>query len=194
MTKETITGIKIARNRKIPDKTEVILRNTGGAGHIGAKLKLPWQKEYTDLGILPIVNNEVVLPLQLAFLCHAKDDRTQVEAVGSKLLADGFLTWFDEKDLLPGDDWQQEIEKAIETCDFFLAFLSRTSCAKTGYVQRELRYALEQRDRRPFGKRFVIPILIDECTPPREFMGIHFLRLWELGAYGKLKQALSEAA
>jgi hypothetical protein len=188
---QTVTGIKIAGDRKIPGNTQLHITNPGIPGQGQVLLKLPWQKEFTDLGLLPIVNGEVILPLKLAFLCHAKEDKEQVEKIGSKLLLDGFLTWYDEKDLLPGDDWQRVIEQEIERCAFFLAFLSSRSCGKTGYVQRELRYALEQRDRRPFGKRFIIPILLDDCQPPRELGEIHFLRMWQRGAYDKLKAALT---
>ncbi|MGQ0603789.1 MAG: toll/interleukin-1 receptor domain-containing protein [Anaerolineales bacterium] len=190
---QSITSVKIARDRKIPDKTQVVLRNTRTPGHVGVKLRLPWQKDFVDFGNLPIINHEVVLPVKLVFLCHAKEDRRRVQTIGSKLLRDGFLTWFDEKDLLPGDDWKREIDNAIETCDYFLAFLSKKSCEKVGYVQRELRHALEQMNLRPFGQRFIIPALLDECTPPNELKNIHFLRLWERHAYKNLKQVLNES-
>ncbi len=61
-------------------------------------------------------------------------------------------------------------------------------------MQRELRYALEQRERRPFGKRFIIPILLDDCETPRELKDIHFLPLWERGAYDQLKVAMTAHA
>ncbi len=89
-------------------------------------------------------------------------------------------------------NWQQVIESEIEKCDYFLAFLSRRSVSKTGYVNRELRYALEQGERRPFGQRFIVPILLDDCVLPREFREIHSLRMWERGSYEKRVQALSE--
>ncbi len=188
---QVITGIKIAGDRPIPHTTQARITYTGTPGELHVHLKLPWQSDFTDFGLLPILNNEIVLPLKLAFLCHAKEDKDQVEEIGSKLLTDGFLTWYDEKDLLPGDDWQQVIEQEIEKCDFFLAFLSSRSCEKTGYVQRELRYALQQRDRRPFDRRFIIPILLDACDVPRELRQIHFLELWRSGSYEKLKTALT---
>jgi len=73
-----------------------------------------------------------------------------------------------------------------------LVFLSRASCSKTGYVQREIKYAFEQRDLRPDGERYIIPVLIDSCEPPRRFRDIQWLCLWEPGEYEKLKQSLRE--
>ncbi len=90
---QVVSGMKIAGDRKIPDKTEARITNPGIPGQVQVHLKLPWQKDFTDLGLLPIVNGEIILPLKLAFLCHAKEDKEQVEKIGSKLLSDGFLTW-----------------------------------------------------------------------------------------------------
>jgi len=187
---DQVDRIRFAGGRTVPDAI-IQLKNVGVAGKLQVHIKLPWQQDFTNFGLLPIVNGEVVLPVKLAFLGHAKEDKQEVEAIGTRLLSDGFLTWYDEKDLLPGDDWQRVIEREIEQCDYFLAFLSSRSVAKVGYVQRELRYALQQRDRRPLGKRFMIPILLDACEVPKEIGDIHFLRLWEPGAYDKLKAALT---
>jgi TIR domain len=71
-----------------------------------------------------------------------------------------------------------------------LVFLSRKSCSKIGYVQKEMKYALEQRDLRPKGYRYIIPILVEECEPPREFRRIQWSRMWEDSWYEKLKLAL----
>jgi hypothetical protein len=187
-----VTGMKLAGDRPTPDNTLVRIENPGIPGQVRAHVKLPWQKEWKDLGLLKLVGTELVLPLKLAFFCHAKEDKIKVQEIGSRLLEDGFLTWYDDKDLLPGDDWEQVIEGEIEGCDYFLAFLSSQSVKKAGYVNRELRYALEQRERKPFRHRFIIPILLDECTPPRELKSIHFIRMWEPGSYEKLLKALQE--
>jgi hypothetical protein len=187
-----VTGMKFAGDRDPPHNTQVRIENLGIPGRVQIYIKLPWQKEWKDLGLLNLVGTEIVLPLKLAFLCHAKEDKLQVENIGSRLLEDGFLTWYDDKDLLPGDSWEQVIEAAIEGCDYFLAFLSSRSVTKNGYVNRELRYALQQRERRPFGRRFIIPILLDNCVPPRELRDVHFVRIWESGSYEKLVKALGE--
>ena len=52
------------------------------------------------------------------FLCHASEDKAQVRAVYHQLKALGFAPWLDEVDILPGQDWDYEIERALETSDF----------------------------------------------------------------------------
>jgi len=51
-------------------------------------------------------------PLKV-FLCHASQDKTLVRELYQKLSAEGWIDpWLDEEKLLPGQDWDLEIEKA----------------------------------------------------------------------------------
>jgi hypothetical protein len=159
-------------------------------GTVNVAVQFPGQNKRTRFHNLFIHDHVLELPIKLAFLCHAKEDRETVERLGDDLHQDGFLTWFDKKDLLPGDDWEEKIKDAIERSDYVLVFLSRISCSKVGYVQREMKYALKQRELRPRGQRFIIPFLIEKCEPPREFRRIQWLHAWEEGWYEKLKVAL----
>jgi len=161
-------------------------------GTIDAVVSLPGQETPTVFKGLEIKDGAVELPMKLVFLCHAKEDAEKVKEIGQRLQTDGFLTWFDEDDLLPGDDWKKRIEEAIETSNYVLVFLSSVSVSKTGYVQREMKYALEQRELRPSGKRYIIPVLLEEVEPPREVKDIHWARLSELDWYQKLRKALND--
>ena len=142
---------------------------------------------------MPIENGAITLPVRLVFLCHAEEDKPFVRNLRQRLLDDGILTWLDEKDLLPGDDpWKQRINEAIETSDFVLVFLSSTSLNKTGQFQRELRYALEQRNLRPEGTRYIIPLVIDQCDPPGSLREIQWLRAQTTDWYERLNRAILE--
>jgi hypothetical protein len=86
------------------------------------------------------------------FLCHASEDKAQVREVYHRLHAiDGFKPWLDEEDLLPGQEWAREIPRALQPSDFILIFLSRASVAKRGYVQREMKLALDAWQELPEG-------------------------------------------
>lgn len=81
-------------------------------------------------------------PLRV-FLCHASDDKPAVRELYRQLCAEGWMdVWLDEEKLLPGQDWDMEIEKAVESADVVVC-LSNNSVTKEGYVQKELRFALE---------------------------------------------------
>ena len=45
--------------------------------------------------------------------------------------------------LLPGQDWEREIKKAISESDFFIILLSEKCLSKRGFVQSELRSSFE---------------------------------------------------
>ena len=52
------------------------------------------------------------------FLCHAKEDKPTVRELYKQLTSEGWLdVWLDEIKLLPGQEWDIEIEKAVEQTD-----------------------------------------------------------------------------
>jgi formylglycine-generating enzyme required for sulfatase activity len=91
-----------------------------------------------------------------------------------KLLAEGWIDpWLDEKNLLPGQDWDLEIEKAVEASDIILVCLSNHSITREGYLQKELRLVLEVTMNMPEGAIFLIPLKLEECDVPRR------IRTWQ---------------
>jgi hypothetical protein len=53
--------------------------------------------------------------MSIAFISYAKEDLAEARDVYDYLVRDGYSAWLDEKDLLPGHDWQREIGKAIRS-------------------------------------------------------------------------------
>jgi tetratricopeptide (TPR) repeat protein len=128
------------------------------------------------------------------FLSHAREDSAKVEHLYQYLKLKGFDPWMDKTDLLPGQDWELEIEGAIERSHFFIACLSGNSVGKSGFVQKELKIALDLLDRQPEGTIFLIPALIESCAIPRRFQRLHCCRLSEDGGHEALISALEEGA
>jgi hypothetical protein len=102
------------------------------------------------------------------FLCHANEDKLQVRAVYHRLKAEGFEPWLDEEGLLPGQ-WDQEIHRALKKSDLILIFFSQTFIAKRGYVQREMKLAIDAWKEIPEGQIHRIPVRLDDCTLPELF-------------------------
>ena len=102
----------------------------------------------------------------MIFLAHAKEDKEQVYNLYLKLKEAEFEPWLDEKELLAGQVWRDEIQKAIKKSDFIIACLSKISVAKKGYVQKEYRTALDLYEERPPGDISLIPVRLDDCTVP----------------------------
>ena len=55
---------------------------------------------------------EAKRPLKV-FLCHAHSDKDAVKALYDRLVRDGVDAWLDKENLLPGQDWELEIRKAV---------------------------------------------------------------------------------
>lgn len=102
----------------------------------------------------------------LIFLSHASEDKPMVRKLCKQLLDDGFDPWLDENRLLPGQDWNFEIELALRNSDSILLCFSSQSSIKEGYIQREYKKAMDYQLEKPEGSIFVIPVRLDKCEIP----------------------------
>ncbi|SRR6266496_1861741 len=129
------------------------------------------------------------------FLCHASQDKPVVRELYQRLLSEGWVDpWLDEEKLFPGQDWNLEIEKAVETSDAVIVCLSNISAGKEGYIQKELRRVLDIALEKLEGAIFVIPVRLDDCALPRQLKDRQFLDYFPATkrdvAYDKLKMSL----
>jgi hypothetical protein len=119
------------------------------------------------------------------FISYAKIDLPAARQIYEDLLKAGLDPWLDEKDLLPGQNWQDEIKKAIRASRFFIAILSNRSVSKRGFVQREIKLALQTLDEYPESEVFVIPARLDACEPSHEKLReLHWVDLFPSYADG----------
>lgn len=128
------------------------------------------------------------------FLCHSSGDKPPVRDLYRKLSSDGFDPWLDEEKLLPGQNWDREIRLAVCKSDIVLACLSKESITKTGYIQKELKFALDVADEQPEGRIFIIPAKLEECGIPERLKGLHVVNLFDPNGYSRLVQALQHRA
>ena len=133
-------------------------------------------------------------PLRI-FLCHSSSDKPTVRELYQKLSTEGWIdVWLDEEKLLPGQDWNYEIELALDKSDAVIVTLSTDSVSKEGYVQKELRFALDIALEKPEGTIFILPVRLDDCERPRRLRSIQGIDYFppesrEL-AYARLRQSL----
>jgi formylglycine-generating enzyme required for sulfatase activity len=128
-------------------------------------------------------------PLKV-FLCHASADKPTVRKLHRYLKQRGIQPWLDEVDLLPGQDWQVEIPKALQASDVILVCLSKNSVDKEGYVQKEITYALDKAMEKPEGTIFIIPAKLEDCDVPNRLSRFHWVDLTHSDGYKRLIQSL----
>ena len=76
--------------------------------------------------------------------------------------------WFDQESLSPGVKWKPAISIAIRECRYFIALLSSRSISKRGFVQSEIKQAIEVLEEYPENETYVIPVRLDECEVTHE--------------------------
>ena len=124
------------------------------------------------------------------FLCHSSGDKKRVRELHNRLTRDGLSCWFDEEDLRPGQDWELEISRVIQASGFVLACLSHQSINKRGYIQKELKKALDVADEQPEGATFLIPVRLEPCTIPQRLRRWQWVDLFATTGYAQLLRAL----
>ena len=124
------------------------------------------------------------------FLCHSSSDKPAVRRLYHYLLDQGIDAWLDEEKLLPGQDWNLEISKALDSSDIIVVCLSKSSVDKEGYVQREIKVALDKALEKPDGTIFIIPARLEECELPYRLKPYQWVDLFENGGREKLRKAM----
>jgi hypothetical protein len=123
-------------------------------------------------------------------LCHASSDKPKVRRLFGRLRREGFDPWLDEKKLAPGQDWRLEIKKAVRNSDVVVACLSKGSITKSGFVQTEIKIALDVAEEKPEDTIFIIPLRLEACTVPDRLGRWQWVDLFENEEYAKLMVTL----
>jgi hypothetical protein len=126
------------------------------------------------------------------FLIHAHVDKEAVHKLYTRLIKDGIHAWLDAKNLQPGQDWQQEIRKAILKSDVVVVCLSHVFDQQQGYRHEELKIALEKAQLLTDNEIFIIPVRLEKCDMPEALRHLHRVDLFETGGYKKLILALRD--
>ena len=120
---------------------------------------------------------------------QASEDKEIVRILYTRLMKSGFSPWLDEENLLPGQDWNAEITKQVKRSDVVLVCLSSNS-EKRGYVQKEIKQALDIADEQPQDAIYLIPVKIEDCHIPERLNRWHCVEFFRDSGYKKLELAL----
>lgn len=102
------------------------------------------------------------------FISHASLDKPFVRRLVDAIEADGFQTWLDEKELLPGDPLARRLSEGVAQAPAVLVVVSQASI-----VSKWLTFELNKAtDRMVQGACRVIPIVIEKVPLPPEVVGL----------------------
>jgi TIR domain len=128
------------------------------------------------------------------FLSYARPDEAVVSGLFDKLASDGFSPWMDVRNILPGENWPTALYRALDASDFFVFCLSRHSLNRRGFLQREIRAALDKILELLDDDIYLIPVRLEACGLPNAVSKYQAVDLFEPGGYQKLLSGLRTGA
>lgn len=112
-------------------------------------------------------------------ISYPSEKREQAKQAANTLESYGLNVWVDWNSLVPGDDWEREIEQAIRTSELVVVLTSKETIMRPGVVQQELRLILENQHRQPSGSNYIVNLRTEPVTPPSELASFHWTNMYE---------------
>jgi DNA polymerase III delta prime subunit len=131
------------------------------------------------------------------FISYAREDAQAASQLAEWLRRAGYITWVDRENLLPGERWDWAITKALRESAAVIICWSSHSISKRGFLQKEIKIALERADEKLTDDLYILPVRLDECPMPDGLSRFQWVDLFgenTLEARDKLLRALEEAA
>lgn len=123
------------------------------------------------------------------FISHSWQDKPFVRKLAVSLLSEGLPVWLDSWEMAAGDSLINGVYDGIDESSAVVLVMSGSSIA-SGWVDRELNAALAKED--SMGRRFLIPIKIEECDVPLKVADRVFVDFSQHGTFSRPLTELSE--
>ncbi len=117
------------------------------------------------------------------FLSYASQDADAAKRICEALQAAGVEVWFDQRELVGGDAWDQKIRRQIKDCALLIPIISANTQSRTeGYFRLEWRLADQRTHLMAKGRPFLLPVVIDDTRDsdaqvPDSFTEVQWTRL-----------------
>ncbi|WP_286738158.1 TIR domain-containing protein, partial [Thiomonas sp. SCN 64-16] len=124
------------------------------------------------------------------FISYATPDRDRVIPYYNWLRERGLDAWIDCRSIRPGQNWDFEIKRALDKSSFVVAFISSNSYNRRGYVQRELKIALDNLLEKLVDDIYIVTVILDDDVGiPEQLKGIQCIS----GSDVQCKEKISDA-
>jgi len=124
------------------------------------------------------------------FFSYAREDAERVLELYRELSTQGFRPWMDTQDIIPGENWKRALWRAIRSADFFIFFASRHSVGKRGFIQKEVKEALEIWKEKLEDDIYLIPVRLEECIVPAALSELQYVDVFAAGGRERLAAAI----
>ena len=124
------------------------------------------------------------------FISYAREDEVRVKEIYHRLKSAGYEPWLDREHLIPGQKWEPLIKSALKRSAFALICLSEGSINKRGFVQKEIKQAVEHSYEKLEDDIWLIPARLDDCEVPEILGAIQRVDLFLDEGFNDLLRAL----
>lgn len=122
-------------------------------------------------------------PYRAVFLSYASQDAAAAKHIADALRSAGVEVWFDQSELVGGDQWDGKIRGQISSCALFMPIISaNTQARREGYFRIEWRLAAQRTHAMSDDLSFLMPVVVDdtkdaEARVPAEFKAVQWTKL-----------------
>ena len=117
------------------------------------------------------------------FLSYASQDAEAAKRICEALRAAGIEVWFDQSELVGGDQWDAKIRGQVKSCALFVPIISvATQARPEGYFRLEWHLAEQRSLLIAKGRPFIVPVSVDatsdrDALVPDAFLAVQWMRL-----------------
>lgn len=126
------------------------------------------------------------------FISYARPDASYAQAGYQLLKSAGLNPWLDTESLRPGEEWELAIEEAIKRARVVLVLMSPRSVMRNGFLQREIREALDIWKQKAPGEIYLVPARIEPCDKHARLTRLHWIDLFTDSDWRRFTQQLQE--
>ncbi|MEO0548478.1 MAG: toll/interleukin-1 receptor domain-containing protein [Pseudomonadota bacterium] len=100
----------------------------------------------------------------MLFLSYPREHFGKIQKLTRQLSKRNIPFWWDNRALKLATRWDEAIERAINSADYFVVFVSpKLTARQDSFVYRELEIASKQAEKRFYQENWLIPIVINDC-------------------------------
>lgn len=184
-----LRGLLVLRNRYAADAIRRLERHAVSPARSSSPKSMPVTRRTSanaDRGNLRHLS---------VFLSYGSEDIQRVSRLYSRLRKEKWIDpWLDKIRLVGGDNWEEEIEKALISSDAMVICLSPRSVRRIGFVNTEIGRALRLQDQQPEGTTFILPAKLEACEAPARLSKWQYVELFKRHGFRDLLTGLRKRA
>lgn len=127
----------------------------------------------------------------LIFISYTKADLERVSPYYTALKSSSYQVWIDIHDIKGGQNWDFEITKATDRAIIIVAFVSKNSIDRRGYIQKEMHLAIDKYKEKLVGDIFLIPVMPDGIGIPAQLKPLQVLYEKDANCIESIKSSIS---